>query len=252
LEYQVKGWAKSPTYILREDAILKATRDCKPGTFLEIGAGTGELTHTFIERGFSGYAYDLGDATRAALRERFRTRSGVRIIDELSEVPDFSLEYLFAFEVLEHIREDAHALASWCKKLKPGGHAVFSVPAHQRSFGPTDRRVGHIRRYNRDQLRSLIEGAGLGIDTFLCYGFPLTNLTRMIGNLIDRVGRSENLKEPTHLSVVSGTEQSRAVVAISALINRWTLFPFLVLQRMTLSTDLGEGYVVRSILKTRI
>ncbi len=247
----MQAWARSPKFILREAAIDLVTRECLPGTFLEVGAGTGALTKSFITRGFTGYAYDLGYQTRLELRNRFADeRDRIKIVDTLDDVPDGSLDYLLAFEVLEHITDDAAALKFWCGKLREGGQAVFSVPAHQRAYGATDRRVGHVRRYDRSQLLSLMKGAGLHVNSLLCYGFPLGNLSRIIGNVIDQRADSHKTLDPVQRSIISGVEQSRGVVRLSRLVNRWTLFPFLLVQRLTLATDWGDGYVLRVTKRT--
>jgi len=242
-------WVKSPKYLLRADAIAYLTRDCAPGRFLEVGAGTGELTRAFMNRGFTGFVYDLGETTRAALAERFSDDTGaVRIVDQVDQLPDRSLDYLFAFEVLEHIVDDEGALAQWCTKLKPGGCVVVSVPAHQRVYGATDARVGHVRRYERAQLEELLQGAGLTVDRIACYGFPLGNIGRMVGNLLDRGVAPGAECVAQQRSITSGTEQSPAVVRLSRIINRWTIAPFLAAQRLTFDTELGDGYVARAVL----
>lgn len=243
-------WAKSPKYLLRADAVTWITRHCAPGRFLEVGAGTGELSCTFLDRGFAGVLYDLGEDTRAGLRIRFKDNEAVDIVDRIDDIPDRSLDYVLAFEVLEHIVDDIGALTRWCTKLRAGGHVIVSVPAHQRLYGPTDARVGHVRRYERAQLGKLLADAGLEVERIACYGFPLGNIGRMVGNILDR--RSDlpaSVTEAQERSITSGTEQSPAVVRASRFINNWTLAPFIAVQRATFGTDLGDGYVARAILQ---
>lgn len=243
-------WAKSPKYLLRADAVAWITRDCTPGRFLEVGAGTGELSRTFLDRGFAGFLYDLGADTRASLRIRFKGNDAVDILERVDDVPDRSLDYVFAFEVLEHIVDDIGALTRWCSKLRPGGRVIVSVPAHQRLYGPTDARVGHVRRYERAQLGRLLAEAGLEVERIVCYGFPLGNIGRVVGNILDR--RSDqppSVAEAQDRSITSGVEQSPAVVRASRFINSWTLAPFIAAQRLTFATDLGDGYVARAIVR---
>lgn len=249
----MKRWAKSPKYLLRADAVKRISRDCKPGSFLEVGAGTGELSQTFLARGFHGFLYDLGVETRSALRARFYGNNAVKVVEDLDDVPNQSVDFIFAFEVLEHIVDDTGVLASWCRKLCPGGCVLVSVPAHQRLYGPTDARVGHVRRYDRAQLRDLLIHAGLEVERIACYGFPLGNLGRMVGNVLERESRVPASEvEAQRRSVTSGVEQSQVVVRASRLLNNWTLGPFIALQRLAFSTDLGDGYVARAIAPERV
>ena len=53
-----------------------------------------------------------------------------------------------AFEVLEHIDDDALALKQWREYLRPSGWLLLSVPAHQDQYGAADELVGHYRRYD--------------------------------------------------------------------------------------------------------
>jgi SAM-dependent methyltransferase len=65
--------------------------------------------------------------------------------------------------VLEHIEDDAVALAAMAAILSPGGVIVLLVPAFAALFGPIDRNLGHYRRYRRDEIARLARAAGLEI-----------------------------------------------------------------------------------------
>jgi hypothetical protein len=60
-------------------------------------------------------------------------------------------------DVLEHIEDDAAAVAKVRSLLSPGGTAIVSVPAYQWLFGRHDVELGHYRRYTRGNLRALFE-----------------------------------------------------------------------------------------------
>jgi SAM-dependent methyltransferase len=134
--------------VLRECCVADLTRGWPPGAFFEAGAGTGHMASLFLERGFTGVAHDLGETSPALMRDRFRG-NGERmcVIDGLDEAQDGRFEHLLAFEVLEHIEEDAPALSAWARKLKSCGKVVISVPAHQRKYGPSDVVLRHVRHY---------------------------------------------------------------------------------------------------------
>jgi len=51
---------KQPKLILRESAVLDMTRDVLPGSFVEMGAGTGHMAKIFLDRGFHGACHDIG------------------------------------------------------------------------------------------------------------------------------------------------------------------------------------------------
>jgi hypothetical protein len=56
------------------------------------------------------------------------------------------------------------------------GRMLVSVPAHQARFSSWDAAVGHIRRYEREELIGRFVEAGFTVETFWCYGYPLANL----------------------------------------------------------------------------
>lgn len=239
-------WGRSPKFFLRADAIGVLTRRWPPASFLEIGAGTGEMTTEFVKRGYRGQVYDLGEQTRDQLRARFDRESGVTVVDAVDAVPEASVDYLLAFEVLEHIDDDRAALRAWTSRLKPGGSLLISVPAHQRKYSRDDERVGHVRRYEREQVRALIADCGYsGID-IACYGFPLGNLGRIVGNLLEPKTAGNADTSAVERSIESGTQQSSAVVRLSRMIRPWMLWPFFIAQRLAFALDIGDGYVVRA------
>ena len=240
-------WGRSPKFYLRADAIGALTRRWRPASFLEIGAGTGEMTSEFIKRGYHGKIYDLGEQTRAGLRTRFDDNAGVTVVDAVEEVTVASADYLLAFEVLEHIEDDRAALSAWTTKLKRGGRLLISVPAHQHKYSQTDRRVGHVRRYEREQLRTLIADCGYSRIDIACYGFPLGNIGRIVGNLLEPQTGASTDTSAVERSIDSGTRQSSAVMRLSRMMRPWMLWPFFLAQRLTFTLDIGDGYVVRAV-----
>lgn len=239
-------WVETPMYLLREDCLLRQVGDWPRGSFLEIGAGTGRLTREFLDRGFNGTCYDLGDDNRDILRRNLNDYGDqVRVVDAIAGLPSASFDYVFAFEVLEHIEDDADALTQWTRFLKPGGRLLLSVPAHMAKFSAEDRAVGHIRRYEKDELSGLIENAGFTDVDIKAYGFPLAIVTRR-GNqwLSRRRGDDRQSDEDAEaLSIRSGVERTPASVRVARILNRRTITPFLWMQRAFFDRDLGDGYI---------
>jgi SAM-dependent methyltransferase len=77
-------------------------------------------------------------------------------------------------EVLEHLPDDARAMRHIAAALAPGGRLLISVPAWQRKWCASDVAAGHVRRYEPDALRGLIEGSGLVIERMRAWGGPIT------------------------------------------------------------------------------
>ena len=169
------------------------------------------------------------------------------VVDRLSELEGESFDYLFAFEVLEHIRQDREVLREWMRYLKPGGRLLISVPAHQRKFGRSDELVGHVRRYEKDELRALLSGSGVADIEIVNYGFPITELTRRLSNRL--VKNDHSYDEMTHEQRSVRSAQARPAVINKALsLASGNLFtPFRFVQRWFYRYDLGDGYVASGI-----
>jgi hypothetical protein len=67
--------------------------------------------------------------------------------------------------VLEHIEDDRRTLEDFASVLPPGGRLALLVPAMPSLYGTLDIHLNHFRRYDREQLRGLVAGAGFEIET---------------------------------------------------------------------------------------
>jgi len=78
-------------------------------------------------------------------------------------LPEASIDGVVLLNVLEHIDDDASAIAQVARILKPGGIAVVEVPAGPHLFDAYDEYLRHFRRYRLDEICALVETAGLQI-----------------------------------------------------------------------------------------
>jgi SAM-dependent methyltransferase len=102
-------------------------------------------------------------------------------LPELAGVPDRHYDLIGAFDVIEHVENDAASLASIASKLKPGGKFVMTVPAHRWMWSPHDVINHHKRRYSQRSLRALIDASPLRLEKagyFNSFLFPLAIAAR--------------------------------------------------------------------------
>jgi len=242
----LNNWSRSPKHILRKKCLDDVIKNFRLGCFLELGAGNGDLTKFFIDKGFNGKCYDIGFQTRVILREIFSSYDVgvIDVLDGFDEVSENYFDYLFAFEVLEHIENDIEALISWSRYLKSGGILLLSVPAHMQAFGLEDRAVGHYRRYEKNELYSMLEQCGYQDIIVYNYGFPLGNITRKISAFLRREKIADKQLTMEQKSILSGIERGEFTNRVSFLFNDYTLLPFILIQRFFYSKDLGDGYIL--------
>jgi SAM-dependent methyltransferase len=134
---------------------------------LDFGAGIGTFTELAADDGREVVALEPHAEYAELLRERFRDRPDVtvaeRTIDALAE--EASFDSALCFNVLEHVGDDAGALAAVRRRLRPGGSLLLLVPAHGFLLSETDRAIGHHRRYAKRPLRRLLADAGYEVTT---------------------------------------------------------------------------------------
>lgn len=76
---------------------------------------------------------------------------------------DGSFELACALDVLEHLDDDARALAELRRVLAPGGRLLVMVPAFEFLWGPQDDVSHHLRRYTRAQIVARVREAGFRV-----------------------------------------------------------------------------------------
>ncbi|WP_353177323.1 class I SAM-dependent methyltransferase [Delftia acidovorans] len=235
---------KQPKLILRESAVLDMTRDVLPGSFVEMGAGTGHMAKIFLDRGFHGACHDIGESSRRIMRRRFSDfKEKIRVVDDISELSEGEYDYLLAFEVLEHVLEDRKVLQEWVRYLKPGGLLIASVPAHQRKFGKSDEIVGHVRRYEKEHLRALLNSVELEDVKMINYGYPITELTRALSNKIIASDESYENLDQKQRSIVSAQSKPKSIQKTLSFFGENLVTPFCYMQRWFYRWDFGDGLV---------
>ncbi len=147
---------------------------------LDFGAGSGQFVIPMAEKVPSIVALEPD----AMLRDIIRSK-GIRAVSGVDEIPDQSLEYIYSLNVLEHIQDDAAALRDLHTKLAPQGTLLIYVPAFPVLYSSMDAKVGHIRRYTRATLESVVVAAGFRV-RHAAYvdslGYLATLLFKLIGN----------------------------------------------------------------------
>ena len=134
---------------------------------LDAGAGIGTFTE-HVARGREVVAVEPDGAAAALLRRRFAGRPEVSVVEadatELDSVVLGTFDSVLCLNVLEHIADDAAALARFGTLLRRGGAVLLLVPAHPLLFGEIDRVVGHERRYTKTRLSAVLRSAGLQVE----------------------------------------------------------------------------------------
>jgi SAM-dependent methyltransferase len=165
--------------------IRRTVRPPADARILEIGCGTGHNLALLTQFGEVD-ALELDDAAREIAQQRLGHAVMVAPLPDLTGVPEQCYDIVAALDVIEHIDDDAAALASIAKRLKPGGKLLMTVPAHQWMWSAHDVVNHHRRRYSRTALKRLIQGSPLKLERIGYLNsllFPLAMADRLSSKL---------------------------------------------------------------------
>lgn len=156
----------------------------RAGRMLEIGCGTGfvlaNLRASYPQVELCGsdiFTEGLGFAQQ-------RVPSATLFQMDATAIPfreEFDL--IGAFDVLEHIEDDAAALTQIHAACKPGGGVVFTVPQHPSLWSRMDEYALHKRRYTRAELLEKMRRAGFDVryaTSFVSLLLPAMWLSRVL------------------------------------------------------------------------
>ncbi len=132
------------------------------GRALDIGAAGGGNTRVLQAHGWQAVALEYSDSVADVARAR--GISAIRADARDLPLVSGACGLVTAFDILEHIDEDYLAAAEIARVLRPGGTALIAVPCDMALWSAHDDEVGHVRRYDRSALVSLIQKAGLTVE----------------------------------------------------------------------------------------
>jgi 2-polyprenyl-3-methyl-5-hydroxy-6-metoxy-1,4-benzoquinol methylase len=152
----------------REDLVRVVSRLGGVRTILDVGCGSGD--------NLAGLAalkrYDLAgtDISKEALQLAQQRVPSARLLelnvehDALSE----QFDLVVSVQVLEHIEDDVRAIRNIAAM---SSRYVFTSTIAGR-MRPSERAIGHVRNYTRDELTRKLERAGLKVAWCRGWGFP--------------------------------------------------------------------------------
>lgn len=182
-------WYRGRRRVLSE-LIRRVVRPPAGASILEVGCGTGhnfEMLSTFGEVD----AVELDESARSMAEKRLGRRVLPDPLPELNGVEDGAYDFICAFDVIEHILDDRHAVAAIAGKLKPGGKLAMTVPAHSWMWSQHDVINHHKRRYSKRSLKALIKGSPLRLEAIGYLNsilFPIAVGQRLTSKLLNRQG----------------------------------------------------------------
>jgi hypothetical protein len=102
-----------------------------------------------------------------------------------------------------------------------------------------------MRCFSPPEVRLLLNNAGFNDVEIVNYGYPLANAMVGIMNRVQghMIGHIEGRGEPIETGLF---HRAKWLAPLGLISNRWVLKPFMLLQRLFVRTELGNGFVARA------
>jgi SAM-dependent methyltransferase len=241
----------SPNDLCRHWFVLRLVEKISFDSFLEIGVGNGVFLRKLAQKGYRGKGIDISDEAATISSEALKGYKSVTVEKEDFFETKNKFDLILMLQVLEHIKDDLSALLRIKQLIDEDGYLIFSVPAHKKKWGFLDLVGGHYRRYEKQEIISLLDKAGFRIKYCYSIGFPIVNISRYWEEFFyKKYFQQQKLDKQTleKRTQASGWVEVPWVMTFpwvcKLLINQFTLQLFFHIQRLFLDTELGENYVV--------
>lgn len=164
-------------YAARRSLVRRLVGPLPVGRALDVGCGPGGNTAVLRDLGWSvlGIEHSPVAAAAAAARGVPVVRGDARRLP----VADASVDLVMSTDAWEHIDEDDAVARETARVLRPGGRALIAVPCSMSLWSGHDVALGHVRRYERDQLTRVIRSAGLEVSDLASWNVLLRPVARV-------------------------------------------------------------------------
>lgn len=179
---QRSWWFRGRRRVL--DAVIERLSLPNDARLLDVGCGTGGNLSMLAGHGAVTGVEFFGTAAELA-----REQAGCAVLEGPAEaipIEEERFDLITMFDVLEHLDEEAPALSEVTRLLASEGRFLFTVPAFMFLWSGHDVALHHRRRYDKAQLRQVLEEAGFQIQWLSYYNaglFPAVAAIRALRKL---------------------------------------------------------------------
>lgn len=166
------------TYINFFRFVLPIIQRSNTKKILDVGAGACTLSFYLSSLGYKVVAVE---ASKTATRIAKESLTGLKLDKNLlifqGRIEEFehsmSFDLVLCLEVLEHCFDDWRVLLKINNKLRKGGILILSVPLRDAPLAKLglitkfDKKVGHLRRYDKDEILNKLEMAGFVVKSHI-------------------------------------------------------------------------------------
>jgi SAM-dependent methyltransferase len=139
---------------------------------VEVGAGTGSFSELLLEENLDSLSlvepsemFESLTANVSQIKNKVQIDFYKSIFSEVAtEISDKQKpDSIIYVNVLEHIEDDVFELKHIHQTLSKGGRCFIFVPALMALYGEFDRKIGHFRRYTKQEVEEKCQSAGFKV-----------------------------------------------------------------------------------------
>ena len=140
---------------------------------MDLGCGNGVLSNQ-IEN-YRNVKIDRVDSDINSLRDNQKVKGKLICynIEEKNKKIKSYYNIIFLFDVIEHIKNDKKFILNTLFHNKKNGYLIVNVPSLEFFFSKYDTAVGHLRRYDKKKLFSILDIKNTKIIAINYWGFSL-------------------------------------------------------------------------------
>lgn len=204
-------------YKAKSNALIQILSDIPFQNIIDVGAGSGYFSRRLIEAGLCQSSVCVDPAYPKAFDQDVNGRK----LSFRQSITDTEADLVVMMDVIEHVDDDIGLVRQYTDALQEKSHLVITAPAFQWLWSGHDVFLEHRRRYTLNEVRRLVEKAGL--EVVQCRYFYASLLPIVIPlRLIDR------------LRVTSGQSKPKSSLKAHHKSVNATLYAILEIERRTL------------------
>jgi len=236
-----------PRFLFRRYEILKRLK--RGHHFLEIGPGNLYLSEDLLRYFVKGTLVDYNPYVKNIyndLEESIRKRLDFIVEDFTSFQFGLKFDCVVACEVIEHVEQDQEVIKKIYDLLNDQGRVVLSVPSRHKFWSKHDEIVGHLRRYEKQEIKDMLLKENFKNISILSYGFPFVIILRLPRILLAGLQYKKRIrwskKAQTKQSGVSDNCEMPSL--LGTFCNPYTVYPLCFVSSLFNRYDLSDGYII--------